>query len=80
MVTIRDASPDDGGAIAAVSLSAAAYYAELDPVAFLIPSSQGLAQIFENVFSQPSASDIGCAERSRAATGYPVMPLAGSLR
>jgi GNAT superfamily N-acetyltransferase len=47
-VRVRDARPGDGSGIARVWLSAAAYYAGLDPVHFQLPSAEGLAGRFEN--------------------------------
>jgi GNAT superfamily N-acetyltransferase len=47
-VSVRGARPGDGSGIARVWLSAAAYYAGLDPVHFQVPSTEGLADLFEN--------------------------------
>jgi GNAT superfamily N-acetyltransferase len=47
-VSVRGARPGDGSGIARVWLSAAAYYASLDPAHFQMPSAEGLAELFEN--------------------------------
>jgi GNAT superfamily N-acetyltransferase len=51
-VSVRDARPDDGSAIARAWLSAAAYYASLDPVHFQVPSPGGLAELFETAIGR----------------------------
>jgi hypothetical protein len=40
---IRPSRPDDGEGMARVWLSAGAYYADLDPAHFQVPSAEGLA-------------------------------------
>ena len=47
-VNVRGARPGDGSAIARMWLSAAAYYAGLDPARFQVPAAEGLAGLFEN--------------------------------
>ena len=49
------ARPGDGDAIARVWLSAAAYYADLDPAHFQVPSGQGLAGLFDNAITDAGA-------------------------
>jgi hypothetical protein len=46
-VQIRPPQPGDGEDMAQVWLSAAAYYAELEPALFQVPSADGLAGSFE---------------------------------
>jgi GNAT superfamily N-acetyltransferase len=46
-VTVRAARPGDGAAIAEVWLSAAAYYADLDPAHFQVPGADGAADHWE---------------------------------
>src|SRR5579872_6304089 len=46
-VQIRPPRPGDGEGMARVWLSAGAYYAELDPAHFQLPSADGLAESFE---------------------------------
>ena len=46
-VTVRAPRPGDGAGMARVWLSAAAYYADLDPEYFQVPSAEGLAESFE---------------------------------
>jgi hypothetical protein len=43
-VQIRPAKPGDGQGMARVWLSAGAYYADLDPAHFQLPSAEGLAE------------------------------------
>lgn len=45
--TVRAARPGDGARIAAAWLSAAAYYANLDPTHFQVPDTEGLADSWE---------------------------------
>ena len=47
-VTIRAARPGDGSGMARAWVSAADYYADLDPVHFQRPQPQGLAESFED--------------------------------
>jgi GNAT superfamily N-acetyltransferase len=47
-VTIRAARPGDGAGISRAWLSAAAYYADLDPEHFQIPTTKGLAESWDN--------------------------------
>ena len=54
-VTIRAARPGDGDAIARVWLSAAAYYADLDPAHFQLPSGMALAGVFDNAITDGGA-------------------------
>src|SRR5260370_14032689 len=51
-VSVRGARPGDGSGIARVWLSAAAYYAGLDPAHFQVPSARGLAGMFENAIGR----------------------------
>jgi len=46
-VQIRPARPGDGEDMARVWLTAGAYYVDLDPVHFQVPSTQGLAESFD---------------------------------
>ena len=46
-VQIRPPRPGDGEGMARVYLSAGAYYADLDPAHFQVPSAEGLAESFE---------------------------------
>src|SRR5579859_295649 len=46
-VQIRPPRPGDGEGMARVWLSAGAYYAELDPAHFQVPSAEGLAESFD---------------------------------
>jgi GNAT superfamily N-acetyltransferase len=46
-VQIRPARPGDGQGMARVWLDAGAYYADLDPAHFQLPSSEGLAESFD---------------------------------
>ena len=48
-VQIRPAKPGDGQGMARVWLSAGAYYADLDPAHFQLPSADGLAESFERI-------------------------------
>ena len=55
-VQIRPPQPGDGEDMAQVWLSAAAYYAELEPALFQVPSADGLAESFEADIRATSAS------------------------
>jgi len=46
-VRIRPARPGDGEDMARIWLSAGAYYADLDPAHFHVPSTEGLAASFD---------------------------------
>jgi GNAT superfamily N-acetyltransferase len=46
-IQIRPPRPGDGEGMARVWLSAGAYYADLDPAHFQVPSADGLAESFE---------------------------------
>jgi GNAT superfamily N-acetyltransferase len=46
-VQIRSARAGDGDGMARVWLTAGAYYADLDPAHFQVPSAEGLAESFE---------------------------------
>ena len=46
-VQIRPPRPGDGEGMARVWLSAGAYYADLEPALFQVPSAEGLAESFE---------------------------------
>ena len=46
-VTVRVSRPGDGAGMARVWLSAAAYYADLEPAYFQVPPGEGLAESFE---------------------------------
>jgi GNAT superfamily N-acetyltransferase len=50
-VSVRGARPGDGSAITRVWLSAACYYADLDPAHFQVPSAEGLTGLFETAIS-----------------------------
>jgi len=57
-VQIRPARPGDGEGMARVWLSAGAYYADLDPVHFQVPSTEGLTESFEdNITARGSDAD-----------------------
>ena len=49
LVQIRPARPGDGEGLARVWLSAGAYYADLDPAHFQVPSADGLAESFASM-------------------------------
>ncbi len=51
-VTVRPARSGDGAAISRAWLSAAAYYAELDPEHFQVPHAEGLAESWDNQFDR----------------------------
>lgn len=51
-LAVRHARPGDGAGIAAVWLSAAAYYADLDPGHFQVPRAEGLTGGWEDQFGQ----------------------------
>jgi len=55
-VQIRPPRPGDGEGMARVWLSAGAYYADLDPAFFQVPSADGLAESFEADIRATSAS------------------------
>ena len=55
LVQIRPARPGDGEGLARVWLSAGAYYADLDPAHFQVPSAEGLAGSFEADIEAKSA-------------------------
>ena len=55
-VQIRPPRPGDGEGMARVWLSAGAYYADLDPALFQVPSADGLAESF--------AADIGATSEN----------------
>jgi GNAT superfamily N-acetyltransferase len=54
-VNVRAARPGDGDAIARVWLSAAAYYADLDPAHFQVPRDDGLTELFDNAIMDAGA-------------------------
>ena len=56
--TVRPARPGDGAAIAQVWLSAAAYYADLDPAHFQVPRAEGLAQGWEDELGQEDLASL----------------------
>ena len=70
---IRPPRPGDGQGMARVWLSAGAYYADLDPAHFQLPSAEGLAECFEADIEATSA-DTGAlrlvAERDSTVTGW----------
>jgi GNAT superfamily N-acetyltransferase len=47
-VTVRPARPGDGAGISRAWLSAATYYADLDPEHFQVPHAEGLAKSWDN--------------------------------
>jgi GNAT superfamily N-acetyltransferase len=49
-IAVRAPQPDDGSDMARVWLSAAAYYADLEPGYFQVPAGEGLAESFEAAF------------------------------
>jgi len=51
-LNVRRARRGDGAAIAEVWLSAAAYYADLDPVHFQLPPADGLAEEWDGLLGQ----------------------------
>lgn len=57
-VTVRAARPGDGAGIAQVWLSAAAYYADLDPAHFQVPRAEGLAQGWEDELGQDNVDSL----------------------
>jgi GNAT superfamily N-acetyltransferase len=74
-VQIRPPRPGDGQGMARVWLSAGAYYADLDPAHFQLPSAEGLAESFEagiEATAQDQATDKLqlLAERDRVVTGW----------
>jgi GNAT superfamily N-acetyltransferase len=52
-VTVRPARSGDGAGISRAWLSAAAYYAGLDPEHFQVPEAEGLADGWDNRFDRP---------------------------
>jgi GNAT superfamily N-acetyltransferase len=52
-VTVRPARSGDGAGISRAWLSAAAYYAGLDPEHFQVPEAEGLALGWDNQFDRP---------------------------
>jgi GNAT superfamily N-acetyltransferase len=52
-VTVRPARSGDGAGISRAWLSAAAYYAGLDPEHFQVPEAEGLADGWDNQFDRP---------------------------
>lgn len=60
-VTVRTARPGDGAAIAQVWLSAAAYYADLDPAHFQVPRAEDLAQRWEDELGQDHVGSLRLA-------------------
>jgi GNAT superfamily N-acetyltransferase len=55
-VVIRAPRPGDGEGMARVWLSDGAYYAELDPAHFQLPSTEGLVESFESGIAAGSTS------------------------
>lgn len=51
-VTVRPARSGDGAGISRAWLSAATYYADLDPEHFQVPRAEGLAESWDNQFVQ----------------------------
>lgn len=56
--TVRLARPGDGARIAAMWLSAAAYYADLDPAHFQVPRAEGLAERWEHQLATSQHSSL----------------------
>jgi GNAT superfamily N-acetyltransferase len=72
-VQIRSAKPGDGQGRARVWLSAGAYYADLDPAHFQVPSAEGLAESFEADIEAASTDTDSLrlvAERDSVVTGW----------
>jgi GNAT superfamily N-acetyltransferase len=70
---IRPSRPGDGEGMACVWLSAGAYYADLDPAHFQIPSAEGLAESFEADIEAKTADADSLrlvAERDSVVTGW----------
>jgi GNAT superfamily N-acetyltransferase len=70
---IRPSRPGDGEGMARVWLSAGAYYANLDPAHFQVPSAEGLAGSFEADIEAKSADADSLrlvAERDSVVTGW----------
>jgi hypothetical protein len=70
---IRPSRPGDGEGMARVWLSAGAYYADLDPAHFQVPSAEGLAGSFEADIEAKSADADSLrlvAERDSVVTGW----------
>lgn len=57
-VTVRAARLGDGGQIARAWLSAAAYYADLDPEHFQLPHTEGLAESWDSQIGQGTADSL----------------------
>ena len=72
-VQIRPPRPGDGEGMARVWLSAGAYYADLDPALFQVPSADGLAESFEADIearrTNPDSLRL-VAERDHVVTGW----------
>jgi GNAT superfamily N-acetyltransferase len=51
-VSVRDPRPGDGRGIERLWLSAAVYYASLDPALFQVPSAEALADLFETAIGR----------------------------
>jgi GNAT superfamily N-acetyltransferase len=56
-IVVRPARPGDGAGLAQSWLDAASYYATLDPELFQVPTSQGLAEWFEQLLARPRPPD-----------------------
>jgi GNAT superfamily N-acetyltransferase len=56
-IVVRPARPGDGAGLAQSWLDAASYYAALDPDLFQVPTSQGLAEWFEQLLTRPRPPD-----------------------
>ena len=70
---IRPSRPGDGEGMARVWLSAGAYYADLDPAHFQLPSADGLAESFEADIEAKIADADSLrlvAERDSVVTGW----------
>jgi GNAT superfamily N-acetyltransferase len=70
---IRPARRGDGEGMARVWLSAGAYYADLDPAHFQVPSAEGLAESFEADIEAKTADADSLrlvAERDSVVTGW----------
>jgi hypothetical protein len=70
---IRPSRPGDGEGMARVWLSAGAYYADLDPAHFRVPSAEGLAESFEADIEAKTADADSLrlvAERDSVVTGW----------
>jgi len=72
-VQIRPPRPGDGEGMARVWLSAGAYYADLDPAHFQLPSAEGLPESFEADIEARSTDANSLrlvAERDSTVTGW----------